>query len=667
MEERRWLDFIRNELAPYPQRLSGTLRDTLSITLAVIFVMTLRVPAAAIGIFNIFLLTRQMPSLSLISAARNLLALCAGVGTCLVMIQVTDNDPMARLVGFIVCMTATGFMLAASSIPAEATAFCVFWFSTLAGWDAHSPAERTVETSLWVIAAAALSVGCAVAVEYVFGSKTPVANLNEEMESRLLAVEQLFTLYAEDSDEASLQAVRRKVVLLAHAGQERMQRVYERIVERNLRTVELPPGTRMRIPMLADLMDLVATFALGQRSGVDDSLRNACAEIALLCGQSRKAAPSRDRPYEPSHGENLLGRIWQTLHELSSMQISTPEPGQEQLMTPLPMNKQPIFVADAFSNPQHFYFALKTGAAGTICYVFYNAVGWPGLTTSVITVLVAAVSTTAAMKQKQLFRLLGAVIGGAIGMFAVSFLFPYMDSITALIILVGAVTFAAAWMARSPRTSYVGLQTALAFYLVAFQSFRAPVLMAPARDRVVGVGVGLLVMWFIFDQITPVRTSSAMRLGFARLLRETGQLFVICAAQQPKATRMIQANKFRYSVGLTMFRLRQMHEAVSYEFGSDRQAHMVESERIMQAAIAAAALFWSGLEALTQKISEDPVSAEMRCALGQNLERIAESYEGLQPGPGNTISDVVGSALIADASLRNSMARYLELREILPA
>jgi hypothetical protein len=130
---------------------------------------------------------------------------------------------------------------------------------------------------------------------------------------------------------------------------------------------------------------------------------------------------------------------------------------------------------------------------------------------------------------------------------------------------------------------------------------------------------------------------------------------------------MIQANKFRYSVGLTMFRLRQMHEAVSYEFGSDRQAHMVESERIMQAAIAAAALFWSGLEALTQKISEDPVSAEMRCALGQNLERIAESYEGLQPGPGNTISDVVGSALIADASLRNSMARYLELREILPA
>ena len=34
---------------------------------------------------------------------------------------------------------------------------------------------------------------------------------------------------------------------------------------------------------------------------------------------------------------------------------------------------------------------------------------------------------------------------------------------------------------------------------------------SPARDRLVGVALGILVMWFVFDQIWPVRTSDALR------------------------------------------------------------------------------------------------------------------------------------------------------------
>ncbi len=668
MGERSWLDFIRDELAPYPQRLSGTLRDTLSVTLAVVLVMTLRVHAAAIGIYYIFLLARQTPSLSFLSGLRSLVSIAAGVGSCLLLIQMTDNDPIARVVGLMVCMAATGFMLSASSLGAEAIAFSLFWFTTLAGWDGHRPAEQTVESSLWVVAATALSVGCAVAVEYVFGGQSPVVSLKEEMERRLEAVEEIFRLYAEGAGEVSLQGVRRRVVVLSHAGQQRMQRVYERIVERNLHTRELPPGTRVRIPMLAELMDLVAAFSLEHRNGVDEPLRVVCGEIAQLCGRTRAGDAVESVGYEASHGEDWLGRIRQTLHELNSMPAVVEETESEVLMTPLTSSQQPIFAADAFTNPQHVNFGLKMSAAATICYVFYNAVGWPGIATSVVTVMITAVSTTAAMKQKQLFRMLGAVLGGGIGIVSVSVLFPSMDSITSLLVLVALVTFGSAWMARSPRTSYVGMQTALAFYLVAFQSFGAPVAMAPARDRVVGVGLGLLVMWFIFDQISPVRTAWAMRRGFATLLRETAELFRVGAMEKPQAIRLAEANKLRYSVGLEMLRLREMHEAVSYEFGADREMHMRESERIMQASIAAAALFWSGLASLTQELGEDATLLARRRMLGENLERMAESYEGRgvvaveERGAG---VPGVPVEMVAEGAT-GAMARYLELCALLP-
>ena len=121
--------------------------------------------------------------------------------------------------------------------------------------------------------------------------------------------------------------------------------------------------------------------------------------------------------------------------------------------------------------------------------MIYNAVAWPGISTSVTTCLLTALSTVGASRQKQMLRIAGAIVGGfVIGMGSQIFILPYLDSITGFLFLVVVVTALSSWiLTSSPRLSYFGVQVALAFYLVNVQEFRIQSSLGVARDRVAGV------------------------------------------------------------------------------------------------------------------------------------------------------------------------------------
>ena len=86
--------------------------------------------------------------------------------------------------------------------------------------------------------------------------------------------------------------------------------------------------------------------------------------------------------------------------------------------------------------------------------------------------MVVALTTTGAIKQRFTLRFLGATIGGLIlGLGTIALLFPSMDSMTSLVVLVGAVAFIAGWTSGGPRFNYLGLQIAFAFCLVTLEGF----------------------------------------------------------------------------------------------------------------------------------------------------------------------------------------------------
>src|SRR5581483_5788096 len=89
------------------------------------------------------------------------------------------------------------------------------------------------------------------------------------------------------------------------------------------------------------------------------------------------------------------------------------------------------------------------------------------------TCLLTALSTIGSSRQKQLLRICGAGFGGfVLGMGSQIFVLPYLDSIGGFTILFVCVTALASWVATSSsRLSYLGLQIALAFYLVNLEEF----------------------------------------------------------------------------------------------------------------------------------------------------------------------------------------------------
>jgi multidrug resistance protein MdtO len=100
-------------------------------------------------------------------------------------------------------------------------------------------------------------------------------------------------------------------------------------------------------------------------------------------------------------------------------------------------------------------------------------------------------------------RIAGAIVGGfLIGMGSQIFILPQLDSIGGFTVLFLVATVIAAWFASSsPRLSYFGFQIAVAFYLINLQEFKIQTSLGVARDRVVGILLGLSVMWLVFDQL----------------------------------------------------------------------------------------------------------------------------------------------------------------------
>ncbi len=73
-----------------------------------------------------------------------------------------------------------------------------------------------------------------------------------------------------------------------------------------------------------------------------------------------------------------------------------------------------FFLPDAFTNPEHVHYALKTTAAAMFCYVLYLLLDWPGIHTGLITCYIVSLGTTAETVEKLTLRILGCLVGAAV-------------------------------------------------------------------------------------------------------------------------------------------------------------------------------------------------------------------------------------------------------------
>jgi multidrug resistance protein MdtO len=184
-----------------------------------------------------------------------------------------------------------------------------------------------------------------------------------------------------------------------------------------------------------------------------------------------------------------------------------------------------VFLPDAFTNPAHVHYALKTTGAAMFCYVVYLLLDWPGIHTSLITCFIVSLGTAAETVEKQALRFVGCGIGAAVGIAAIVFLMPNVTSIGGLMGVVFLAALASGWIAAGgPRISYVGFQLAFAFFLSVIQGAAPAFDMTIARDRTIGILFGNLVVAVVFTQIWPVTIAERIDPAIAGLLRQVAGL-----------------------------------------------------------------------------------------------------------------------------------------------
>jgi multidrug resistance protein MdtO len=200
------------------------------------------------------------------------------------------------------------------------------------------------------------------------------------------------------------------------------------------------------------------------------------------------------------------------------------------------------FVADAFSNPAHWQFALKTTMAVMISYAVYTLLDWPGMRTAVVTCFFVALSSLGETVHKLVLRLSGAVIGGLIAAVCIVFVLPHLTDIGQLCLLIATVSVGAAWVATSSELlSYAGLQIAFAFFLGVLQGYAPATDLTVLRDRVAGILLGNIVITIVFSSFWPQSARSGVRAALAEALRAIGEVMRRPPNAEEARVRTVQA------------------------------------------------------------------------------------------------------------------------------
>jgi multidrug resistance protein MdtO len=573
----RWFwDFLKTELSPYPGRASVVARITIAATIVMLVVMTFDIPSGFLAaIFTVFL-SRENPTATLRAGVRAVIAFTLATAYTLLGIMTLVDDPLTHFVWIVGTLFICFYLIRIIHDYGSAVAFGFLIAGAIPLWDETTLNVNTrVENTLWLAFSVILGSGVTIAVEYVFRRVQPETDLTLGIESRLQAVENLLRNLAGDpaADKSP-----EKVTFFSNTGTSRLRR----LMVRSGYSPHFIAQMTAAVALLGRLVDLAASLQLfrsKQPTAIAEADRVRCQHLADEISTLRKNLLEH-RP--PEMIDISLQGAPSNLVFLASMESTVALMPQafvgsksihEYVVAPMDDEVDDhLLVHDAFSNPAHILFALRGTLAATACYVVYTSIDWTGLSTSVVTCIITALSTIGSSRQKQFLRLAGAIIGGIIfGMGAQIFVLPHVDSIVGFTVLFMLVTAISGWISTATsRLSYLGVQLALAYYLVHLQEFAIQTSLGIARDRIFGVLLGLLSMWIFFDRLWVKDALDEMEAVFAKNLQMLAEL----ADQLLKDDRVEAVKKVRLlrdQINAGFLAVSAQSDAILFEFGPSRE------------------------------------------------------------------------------------------------
>jgi len=567
---RPFLEVLAAELAPREGRWAAVARIATGSTIAVIIAMIFQIPQPTYMAYIVFLISKDEKNATVTAALGAFIAVTLAILLVLGLEIIDTSEPALRLplmamATFAAMFTARTFALGPISYLAG---FIIVLLQSVVD-DVRSP-EVLTHLSLWTWVVVCVPIAVTVVVNLLFGQGA-VAFMERTVLKVLMQWE---TSLANGDYRKSLSEWRAQLLPLLEIAQHGAEK--------------RPRAGRITVPVIRALLDALVIF-----EALPDDLPIAVRdELASRLRASRQAIGSNasvmtDSPAPPLQfagaGNEQSPPVIAARSALSTLLSAISQPVASPDKTEAHHPPRQLFVADAFSNPANWQFALKTTMAVMISYAIYTLLDWPGMRTAIVTCFFVALSSLGETVHKLLLRLSGAVIGGLISGLCIVFVLPHFTDIGQLCLLIFAVSLGAAWVATSSELlSYAGMQIAFAFFLGILQGYAPATDLTVLRDRVAGIVLGNIAITIIFSTFWPQSARSAIRAAIADALRATGEVIRrprdAAVARMRAIQALVRADHLRT---LTLFELRMLPSHA-------RESHNVPSVASVERLAAAA-------------------------------------------------------------------------------
>ncbi|MBB6142359.1 multidrug resistance protein MdtO [Silvibacterium bohemicum] len=572
--------FLRSELAPYPGRGATVARMVISATLTMIIIVTFRIPGGVVGALCAFILSRE----NLLSTAKSAISIVAAfvIGGLFVPIgaRMFASIPVTHFLWEAVSLFIVFFLLRTLTNFALATGLSIVATNTLSIWYLPGPAQHNVELTLWQVLGTFIGALVTLSVEVVFHAFSKRDELKDGMHDRLKIIESMLRTYG--AGKAADPETNRLLSQYAVVGVGALRRY---ITRANFTSIQRMQSSAL-ISVIGRSMDFAAALA-NAYPVLDTALERRAALLAEHVAEIRVCMEEQRSPasWEPERDQGAATPLFSELESLLALIPSiyasqtSIDPRMQILEAEQTSNR--LFVEDAFSNREHLRYVLGGTLAAMLCYITYVSLDWPGISTAVTTCVLTALTNIGSSRQKQVLRIAGALLGGFVfGLGAQVFVLPYIDSITGFTVLFAVVSAIGAWVATSSaRLSYAGLQIVVAFYFINLSEFSIQLSLSASRDRAIGVLLGISMMWLVFERLYPRAASDQMVRIFVRNLRLMATL-VTESGIGADADTIVLIRKQRDQVYRYFGEVNAQADAVPFETGPDRAAHMAARDRI---------------------------------------------------------------------------------------
>jgi multidrug resistance protein MdtO len=657
------VEFLRRELAPTPGRLGATLRLTLACTAATVPIMIHHIPHALVVMVVMYLITKEDTTATLLGSVLGFLGITVGFAVALLAWHIALQS--ALRLAFVFLFAAAGLYLNRILVlPGIGSAFGVLGSMTMVLPD-MLPApdtEAMTEFVLWLWWCATLGLAVNLGVQLLLSPGDSLVLLRRALVERLQAVGDAVRALV-GTVATGRRPSRSSLTSLSVAGASEMLRLLQMAALRHAWARRHRTELGALISLVDQLVTAGAALEAGGPLALDGDTRERLERVAAACAATARALvnPSAPQPdalslVEPPAAARAAAVPALTAMEHTLREIAIAMPGRASTdARPLaaePKRKASLLVPDAFSNPEYVRFAIRGGLACLICDFLFVAFDYPGIYTSVITAFVVSLSTVGASTQKGILRFSGAAVGGAMGILALMYILPHVDTLGGFWVVFAGGTALAAWVNfGSPRVSYGGYQVGLAFYKVILQGWGQVTELKVARDRLVGVAFGLVVFGLLEHFLWPVRASDRRQQRFADVLRSLAELARLGARERTGAGWDRELDDLRHRIAQGLAETQGLIEESKFEL-------RVGELEVFQRRVGDAQIILLVLLSLAYQrrvpggLPADLPAApsQLEVVVARNLESLADSTRDGAAGPSidlNAALAAVESALVS--------------------